>query len=309
VPLLETVRLTKYYGSFPALVDLNISVEEGEIYGFVGPNGAGKTTSMKIMATLMGASSGDVLIDGESVLQKPARARRLIGYMPDFFGVYDNLKVSEYLDFYADACNVPKAGRRTLADELLTLVNLSDKRECYVDTLSRGMKQRLCLARSLIHDPRLLILDEPASGMDPQARAEMKSILKALKGQGKTILISSHILAELSEICDRFAIISRGQLMAAGSIEEISGALGINPRLCFRFLSETDFENATAILRTHPETGPLTRDGDILEAVFDGTDQSAAAIIRHLSAAGVNIVSAYKTAKSLEQVFLEVVSK
>jgi ABC-2 type transport system ATP-binding protein len=305
--LLKTVNLTKYYGHFLALDKLNIEVREGEIYGFVGPNGAGKTTAMKILACLMNASAGEAYIDGISIMQNPAKAKKLIGYMPDFFGVYDNLKVDEYLEFYADAHNVPKSERAPLIEDLLQLVNLSDKKDKYVDTLSRGMKQRLCLARSLIHDPKLLILDEPASGMDPQARAEMKFILKALKAQGKSILISSHILPELSEMCDRVCILSRGKSVVSGNMDEIMEAMGRRAKITIGFLTDEDLQNGVAVMRTNDYVGQMVREGNKVEAVFNGTDEDMSKLIKAFALSDVRIVSISKTVQSLEQIFLEVI--
>ena len=307
--ILKTTDLTKWYGKFLALDHFNIEVEKGEIFGFVGPNGAGKTTSMRIIATLMASSSGDAWIDGISVQAYPMEARKLVGYMPDFFGVYDNLRVHEYLDFYGDANHVPKAKRKKLAGELLELVNLSDKADFYVDTLSRGMKQRLCLARCLIHEPKLLILDEPASGMDPQARAEMKYILRALRDQGKSSIISSHILPELGELCDRVAIINRGKLLTMGTVEEISRMFtGEQARMTFTFLTEEDIENAVAILRSNTLTGEIIRENNDLEVVFRGDDRQAAELIHIMAVSNVKFISVNRTVQSLEQVFLEVIN-
>lgn len=305
--LLKTVNLTKYYGNFLALDKLNIEVKEGEIYGFVGPNGAGKTTAMKILSCLMNASAGEAFIDGISIMQNPAKAKKLIGYMPDFFGVYDNLKVDEYLDFYADAHSVPKSERAALIDDLLRLVNLSDKKDKYVDTLSRGMKQRLCLARSLIHEPKLLILDEPASGMDPQARAEMKFILKALKAQGKSILISSHILPELSELCDRVCILSRGKAVVSGNIGEIMESMGRRAKITIGFLTDEDLQNGVAVLRSNELVGEMVREGNNVEAVFGGNDEDISRLIKVFALSDIRIVSITKTIQSLEQIFLEVI--
>ncbi|NMA96020.1 MAG: ABC transporter ATP-binding protein, partial [Clostridiales bacterium] len=190
--MLYIENLVKRYGKFTAVDNLNLQVDKGNILGFIGPNGAGKTTTMKVVATLLPLNSGIVKVDGVDVTKDPVAVREKIGYMPDFFGVYDNLKVNEYLDFYGSSYRIPKKQREQMSKELLELVRLEGKEESYVDTLSRGMKQRLCLARSLIHDPELLILDEPASGMDPRARIEMIGILKELKKMGKTVVISSH---------------------------------------------------------------------------------------------------------------------
>jgi ABC-2 type transport system ATP-binding protein len=223
--IVETRNLTKRYGNFTALSDLNLSIERGSIHGFIGPNGAGKTTSMRIIATLLEPSGGQAWVAGYPVTRRPYEVRRRIGYMPDFFGVYDNMKVWEYLDFFAAAYNVPTSKRAGMIDDLLALVDLNVKKESFVDDLSRGMKQRLCLARTLVHEPELLILDEPASGLDPRARIELRELLKELRNLGKTILISSHILSELTEMCTHVAIIERGHLLVNGSVGEILQAM------------------------------------------------------------------------------------
>ena len=219
--------LTRYYGSFLALDHLSLTIHDGELHGFVGPNGAGKTTTMRILATLLKPTEGTAALDGVDVAGHPREIRRLMGYMPDFFGVYDRLKAWEYLDFYARCYGFGQKERRRMTDSLLELVNLTDKRDSYVDVLSRGMKQRLCLARALIHDPRLLILDEPASGMDPRARAEMKGILRTLKDMGKTVLISSHILSDLEKLCDYIAFLHQGQLLFCDEKDRLLEEYGI----------------------------------------------------------------------------------
>src|SRR5699024_448716 len=200
--MIEIQHLTKRYGSFTALNNLSLSIEKGTVFGFVGPNGAGKSTTFSILATLLGPSEGTAYINGYDVTKDAKQVRKSIGYVPDFFGVYDQFKVHEYLDFYGASYGILSVERKAIIPQLLELVNLTDKTNAYVDLLSRGMKQRLCLARALIHDPEILILDEPASGLDPRARVEMRGILKELKKMDKTIIISSHILPELSEICD-----------------------------------------------------------------------------------------------------------
>ncbi|NLN47996.1 MAG: ABC transporter ATP-binding protein, partial [Clostridiales bacterium] len=211
--MLKIKELTKRYDKFTAVDKLTLEVQDGEIFGFVGPNGAGKTTTMKIICGLMAANGGVVYVNGIDAIRQARAAKDIIGYMPDFFGVYDDLKVSEYLDFYASIYDIKLKERKKISDDLLELVDLANKRDTYVDSLSRGMKQRLCLARSLVHNPKLLVLDEPASGMDPRARVEMKEILRSLKSLGKTIIISSHILSELSELCTSIGIIDRGKMV------------------------------------------------------------------------------------------------
>jgi ABC-2 type transport system ATP-binding protein len=209
------------YGGRVALQDVDFSVPGGEIFGFVGPNGAGKTTTIRILATLTAADRGAATIGGIPVAEDPHGVRELIGYMPDFFGVYDRLTSEEYLEFYAACHGVPRRRRRKVASELLELVDLGDRVGDQVDTLSRGMKQRLCLARALVHDPQVLLLDEPASGLDPRARVEMRELIRELRRMGKTILVSSHILPELEELCTWIGFIDEGRMVAAGPMSEV----------------------------------------------------------------------------------------
>src|SRR5438105_3158094 len=248
--IVETRNLTKRYGAFTALSDLNLSIEKGSIHGFIGPNGAGKTTTMRIIATLLEPSGGQAWVSGFPVTERPYEVRRRIGYMPDFFGVYDNMKVWEYLDFFAAAYNVRASRRGGMIDDLLALVDLSAKKDSFVDDLSRGMKQRLCLARTLVHEPDLLILDEPASGLDPRARIELRELLKELRNLGKTILVSSHILSELTEMCSHVAIIERGRLLVSGRVEDILQALQPAREIYVRVMSRVP--EAITILQAVP---------------------------------------------------------
>ena len=283
--------LTRYYGSFLALDHLSLTIHDGELHGFVGPNGAGKTTSIRILATLLKPTEGTAALDGVDVAGHPREIRRLMGYMPDFFGVYDRLKAWEYLDFYARCYGFGQKERRRMTDSLLELVNLTDKRDSYVDVLSRGMKQRLCLARALIHDPRLLILDEPASGMDPRARAEMKGILRTLKDMGKTVLISSHILPELSEMCDSLTIIDHGRLVFSGSVEELGRHMSGNAPIRVRLAAgaEADaIEAAVTLIRQYPGvTGVGREEGNVLTVDFDGGEDATAGLLKQLAAGGL----------------------
>jgi len=208
-PMIKTTHLHKKYKNLVAVKDLNIEIERGDVYGFIGPNGAGKTTTIKILATLISPSFGTASIDGYDVRDYPRAVRAKIGYMPDFFGVYDDMKVWEYLDFFAAAYKIPRQQRVNIIDDVLELTDLHNKREDFVEALSRGMKQRLCLAKTLVHDPDVLLLDEPASGLDPRARIEMRELLKELRRMGKTILISSHILTELADFCNKIGIIEK----------------------------------------------------------------------------------------------------
>lgn len=249
-PVVVTENLTKRYGTFAALSNLNLTIERGAIYGFIGPNGAGKTTTMRILATLLEQTEGQAWVADYPVSEAPMEVRKRIGYMPDFFGVYDNMKVWEYLDFFASAYHVPMDKRKGMIGDLLSLVDLSAKHDSFVEELSRGMKQRLCLARTLVHNPDLLILDEPASGLDPHARIELRELLKELRSLGKTILVSSHILTELAEMCTHIAIIERGKLLVSGSVADILKAMQPARELYVRVLSRSG--DALNIVRGFP---------------------------------------------------------
>ena len=234
--MIEIKKLTKNFGNLVAVSHLDLQIGAGDIFGFIGPNGAGKTTTMRILVTLLEPTSGEAFIDGLDVRKKGKEVRRRVGYMPDFMGVYDDLKVFEYLEFFAAAFGIEYAKRKSIVDGVLELTDLVSKQEALVDSLSRGMQQRLGLARVLIHDPKVLILDEPASGLDPRARIEMRELLRELKHMGKTIMISSHILSELEEICDRIGIVEHGQLVFSGTLEEIRPKLGIQSKIRVRVL-------------------------------------------------------------------------
>src|SRR6202790_235185 len=217
--MIETRDLTKMYGELYALNRLTLKLERGDVYGFIGPNGAGKTTTMRILATLLTPTWGEATVCGYSIYNGAKDIRRIMGYMPDFFGVYDDMKVIEYLEFFAAAYRIRGAARRKICDDVLELVDLGYKRDALVTSLSRGMTQRLGLARVLLHEPQVLLLDEPASGLDPRARIEMRGLLKELRNMGKTILVSSHILPELADICNKIAIIERGKLLFDGDVQ------------------------------------------------------------------------------------------
>ena len=219
--MIETRDLTKTYGNMHAVKSLQLKLEKGDVFGFIGPNGAGKTTTMRMLATLLNPTVGEAYVCGYSIYTHPKDIRRVIGYMPDFFGVYDDMKVHEYLEFFAAAYRIKGPQRKKICDEVLELVDLTYKREALVTSLSRGMTQRLGLARVLLHDPQVLLLDEPASGLDPRARIEIRGLLKELRKMGKTIMISSHILPELADICNKVGIIERGELMFNGEVSEV----------------------------------------------------------------------------------------
>src|SRR6186997_1569660 len=219
--MIETRDLTKKYGDLYAIKSIDLNLNRGDLFGFIGPNGAGKTTTMRILATLLNPTWGEAYVGGHSIYTRPKEIRRMIGYMPDFFGVYDDMKVIEYLDFFAAAYRIRGPKRRQVCDEVLELVELGYKREALVTSLSRGMTQRLGLARVLLHDPQVLLLDEPASGRDPPARIEIRGLLKELRNMGKTIMVSSHILPELADICNKIGIIERGELLVNADVEAV----------------------------------------------------------------------------------------
>jgi ABC-2 type transport system ATP-binding protein len=219
--MIKTQDLTKKYGELHAIKNLTLELAEGDLFGYIGPNGAGKTTTMRILATLLQPTWGEASVCGYSIYTHPKEIRRLIGYMPDFFGVYDDMKVIEYLEFFAAAYRIKGAARRKICDEVLQLVDLGYKRDAFVTSLSRGMTQRLGLARVLLHDPKVLLLDEPASGLDPRARIEIRGLLKELGKMGKTIMVSSHILPELADICNKVGIIEKGELVFNGEVSDL----------------------------------------------------------------------------------------
>jgi ABC-2 type transport system ATP-binding protein len=308
--MLVTENLTRKYGSFTALDNLNLTISDGELHGFVGPNGAGKTTTMRILATLLPATSGKAYVDGVEVSRDGKKIRRIVGYMPDFFGVYDGLKTWEYLDFYARCYSLGHKERVKMVDRLLDVVRLSDKKNAYIDVLSRGMKQRLCLARSLIHDPRLLILDEPASGMDPRARAEMKDILRALRNMGKTILISSHILPELSEMCDSLTIIDHGKLVYSGPVTDLARKMrGQAPLdiLMTQDVTGEQMEGAIGLMKEFPGVlGILQPEEHLLRVDFEGGSLETAALLQALIQKETPVLDFHRAPVNLEKVFMEV---
>ncbi len=301
--MLRVEKLEKNYGSFQAVREVSFTLEPGSIFGFVGPNGAGKTTTMKVISTLLRPSAGEVFLDDVDVLRFPEKARRKMGYMPDFFGVYDDLKVHEYMEFYADCFEVEPTGRKRLIGDLLELVNLDHKRDAYVDGLSRGMKQRLCLARSLVHDPDLLILDEPASGLDPRARVEMREILLELKRMGKTILISSHILAELSEMCTHIGIINDGRMVACGPVHEVQREAGAR---VIEVHVAGDPEPGIALARNAAGVRDVRLGDGGFRVVLEGEDQAAVDLLASLVRAGVPVLQFAEAKSKLEDVFMAI---
>ena len=290
---------------------MNFHINKGDIFGFVGPNGAGKTTTMRIMCGLIKATAGNVVIDGVNVLKRPAEVKRLIGYVPDFFGVYDNLKVMEYMEFYGSMYGMRKADVVDASERLLELVNLQDKHEAFVDSLSRGMKQRLCVARSLIHDPELLILDEPGSGLDPRSRVEMWNLLKRLSAMGKTIMISSHILPELSEMCDSIGVLDHGRMVASGNVDEIlDHSDAVSPVRIKGYMlgmsAETSMDRISVIIKERFDVDRIIVRDDEIFVYYSGSRERDSELLRSLVDNGVHIHQFYRDRGDLESLFLEI---
>ncbi len=244
--MIKTQDLTKIYGDVHALENLTLELSEGDLFGYIGPNGSGKTTTMRILATLLQPTWGEASVCGYSIYTHPKEIRRIIGYMPDFFGVYDDMKVIEYLEFFAAAYRIKGPARKKICNEVLDLVDLGYKRDAFVTSLSRGMTQRLGLARVLLHDPKVLILDEPASGLDPRARIEIRSLLKELRKMGKTIMVSSHILPELADVCNKVGMIETGVLKVSGSVSDVMRL--VRPRTVLQIGVQGDLEAAGKVL-------------------------------------------------------------
>ena len=299
--------LTKVYGHRTALDAVSFEVPKGEIFGFVGPNGAGKTTTLRILASLLEPTAGRAFVDGADVMRQPDLVHDRLGYMPDFFGVYDQLTATEYLDFYAACYRIPRARRTKIAADLLELVGLADRHDQSVDTLSRGLKQRLCLARALVHDPAVLLLDEPASGLDPRARVEMREILKELQRMSKTIVISSHILPELTELCTMIGIIDQGRMRATGPVQDVIRELTSGRRLRIMVMGRRD--EALAILKALPSIRTVDMINGAIEAQYEGDDATAASILQALTGAGISVSGFSQLEGGLEDAFLKATSE
>ncbi len=311
--IIETKNLTKRYGKLVAVSDLSLAVEQGAIYGFVGPNGAGKTTTMRMLTTLLRPSGGEARVAGYSIARQPRQVRRVIGYMPDFFGVYDDMTVWEYLDFFAACYEIPEAARAGLVNDLLELVDLNHRRNDMVDALSRGMKQRLCLARTLAHDPQVLILDEPASGLDPRARVEIRELLKELSRMGKTIFFSTHILSDVNEICSHVGIVEAGKLVIQGTLEEIQHRLVPHRRLHIALVDPARLPEAQLALQGRAGVGEMrlpepggNGGGDLLEVNFTGDDAAVSALLADLVGRGLPILRFAEAPHDVEELFMRI---
>lgn len=300
--MIELIDFGKDYGDFTAVEGLNLKIEAGEMFGFIGPNGAGKSTTIRFLATLLKASRGEGIVNGHRVSCDPMNVRRSIGYMPDTFGVYDGMKVWEFLDFFAVAYRIARPQRRQVIADVLDLLDLTGKRDDYVNGLSRGMKQRLCLAKTLVHDPPVLILDEPASGLDPRARLEVKALLKELRNMGKTILISSHILTELADCCTSIGIIERGQMLMSGPIEEVYRRIRRNRIVEVRFTSNMDV--GLSVLRSSPHTRDINVEDDQATVELETDDAGVAQLLKQLVDNKVGLRSFGEKEPTLEDVFM-----
>jgi ABC-2 type transport system ATP-binding protein len=302
--MIELKNFGKQYGDFTAVENLNLKIEAGEMFGFIGPNGAGKSTTIRFLATLLKATHGEGVVNGHSVTRDPISVRRSVGYMPDNFGVYDGMKVWEFLDFFAVAYQVPRARRKAVLSDVLELLDLTHKRDDFVNGLSRGMKQRLCLAKTLVHDPPVLILDEPSSGLDPRARLEVKALLKELRRMGKTILISSHILTELADCCTSIGIIERGQLLLHGPIEKVYRQIQRNRTLEVRFAGDTN--GGISLIRSDPKVRQVIEDTRSCTVELEGDDNDVQRLLRQLVAADCGLISFADKEPTLEDVFMMV---
>ncbi|GAB6155430.1 ABC transporter ATP-binding protein [Desulfosporosinus burensis] len=303
--MIKVEGLRKIYGKMEALKGISLEIEQGSIFGFVGPNGAGKTTTLKILATLMVPTEGKAYIDGVDVTKHPKKVRSLMGYMPDFFGVYERIKVTEYLDFYASCYGISRGKRRSIIADLLELTDLNFKADAYVDSLSRGMKQRLCLARSLVHDPKVLLLDEPASGLDPRARVEMRELLRELKNMGKSIIISSHILPELAELCTEVGIIEGGELVAVGSMDSITAQL--QQERLIQVKVQDKISAARAMMEENPWVAAVNETADgVLQVRFSGNPEEQQKLLRALVLAELPVLSFAESSNSLEDLFMQI---
>jgi ABC-2 type transport system ATP-binding protein len=302
--MIELRNFTKVYGEFVAVSNLSLKIGKGEMFGFIGPNGAGKSTTIRFLATLLRATAGEGIVNGHSVTRDPIGVRKSVGYMPDNFGVYDGMKVWEFLDFFAVAYQIPRSRRKAVIGDVLELLDLTHKRDDFVNGLSRGMKQRLCLAKTLVHDPPVLILDEPASGLDPRARLEVKALLKELRSMGKTILISSHILTELADCCTSIGIIERGQLLLHGPIETVYRQIQRNRHIEVRFAGSVD--QGISLIRSDPKVREVHLNTRTCTVEMDGQDADVQRLLRQLVAANCGLISFAEKEPTLEDVFMMV---
>lgn len=302
--MLEVKGLRKEFGQLVAVKDIHFTLQLGDIFGYIGPNGAGKTTTLRMLATLLEPTAGTAIVNGIDIVRQPEEARPLIGFMPDFFGLYEGITTWEYLSFFAEAYGIPSRERKQVIENVLELTDLTIKKDAYVETLSRGMQQRLCLAKTLLHDPLLLLLDEPASGLDPRARAELKELLREIGAMGKIVIVSSHILPELSDFCNKIGIIEKGELLLWGNVEDILHQIQPTRLLTIRCLDGA--KKLTEWLSKQPEIINVQVVNDTIEAQFVGDDEAQADLLRRIILDGHRIAIFSETMMSLEDVFLRV---
>jgi ABC-2 type transport system ATP-binding protein len=301
--IIEFEQVSKSYGPTRALDGVDLAVHEGAVLGLIGPNGAGKSTSMLIMSTLLDRDAGKVRVAGVDPAERPGEVRRLLGYMPDFFGFYDSLSASEYLEFFAAASGVPSGRRPSIVADLLALVDLEHKADADVNALSRGMKQRLSLARALVHDPALLVLDEPASGLDPRARVHLRELIAELARMGKTIVISSHILSELEGICSHMAVVDGGRVVAEGDIAHIRASFAGAVRVIAR-VPDDAIDLAHDHLAGLPEASEVGVERGMLRFALSGDETTSAAVLAGVIGAGIPVIEWRVEAAGLEELFL-----
>ena len=304
IPAVQTLGLTRTYGQMTALSALDLTVHQGDLFGFIGSNGAGKTTTLRILATFLAPSAGQALVLGHDVVRDADAVRHVIGYMPDFFGVYKDMEVTEYLDFFGACYKIPTVQREKTVNDVLELVGLSEKKGALIGALSRGMQQRLGLARVLIHDPKVLLLDEPASGLDPRARIEMMAILQELQRMGKTIIISSHILSELQTLCNRVAIIERGKLIYAGPVQGVRDQMSKGRVIWVKVSS--DQGQALELLKSRPEVLEALPEDGHLKVTLQNHDIDLSLVADVLVRGGARLTELREDELGLEEVFLRV---
>jgi len=300
--VIETRDLTKKYGELYAIRSINLQLDKGDLFGFIGPNGAGKTTTMRILATLLNPTWGEAYVCGNSIYTKAKEIRRLVGYMPDFFGVYDDMRVIEYLEFFAAAYRIHGPQRRKVCNEMLEIVDLDFKRDAYANTLSRGQTQRLGLARTLLHDPQVLLLDEPLSGLDPRARIEMRALLRRLGAMGKTIIVSSHILPELADTCNKIGIIDRGVMTVNASVAEVMKQ--VRERVVLNIAVQGDIEAAARLLEPQAGVDSVTVRGGLAVVTLKEAVTDYSELATQLVAAGHRLTLFREEELNLESAFM-----
>ena len=302
--MIEIEELTKFYDSLRAVHRLSMEVRKGDIFGFIGPNGAGKTTTIRILATLLKPTAGRARIGGFDIQKNPQEVKRLVGYMPDFFGVYDGMRLYEYLDFFAAAYRIERKKRKSMIDDVLELTDLTSCADDFVSSFSRGMKQRACLAKTLIHDPEVLLLDEPASGLDPRARIEIKELIIELRNMGKTVLISSHILSELAGMCNKIGIIEHGKLLASGDVKEIYKKVREHRTIEMEFID--DVGDIVVSLKERPGIMSVEVIGNLVRMESTQTNEEIAQMLTEIVKKGKRVLSLREIEPDLEEAFMKI---